>query len=78
MQICKPCHYNLVEAVEPFKLHPISMSYMHKAFEHLLRLWMGIWLHNDTVTTTDYSPDLGKLAEILTDASVQTMPLRID
>jgi len=40
-------------------------------------LWMGIWLHTHTVsTTTDVSPDLGELAEILGDASVQTIPLR--
>jgi hypothetical protein len=58
MQVCKPCHYALVEAVEPFKLHPMSMSYIYEVFEHLLRLWMGIWLHTHTVTTTDTSPDL--------------------
>jgi hypothetical protein len=51
------------------------MSYIHKVFEHLLRYWMGIWLHTHTVTTTAASPDLGKLAEILPDASVQSMPL---
>jgi hypothetical protein len=60
MQVCKPCHYGLVEAVESFKLHPSSISYIHKVFEHLLRLWMGIWLHTHTVTTTAASPDLGK------------------
>jgi hypothetical protein len=38
MQVCKPCHYALVEAVESFKLHPTSMSYMYKVFEHCLRL----------------------------------------
>ncbi len=76
MQVCKPCHYILVEAVEPFKLHPTSMSYiLYERFERLLRFWIGIWLHTHTVTTTDASPDLGKLAEILPDASVQTMPL---
>ncbi len=26
MQVCKPCHYALVDAVEPFKLHPMPMS----------------------------------------------------
>ncbi len=51
MQVCKPCHFALVEAVEPFKLHPISMSYVYEVFEHLLRLWMGIWLHTHTITT---------------------------
>ncbi len=74
MQVCKPCHYALIEVVEPCKLHPMSMWYIYEVFEHLLRLWMGIWLHIHTVTTTDISPDLWKLAEILPDASVQTMP----
>ena len=78
MQVCKPCHYTLVEAVEPFKLHPSFISYIHKVFKRLLRLWMGIWLHTHINTTTDTSPDLGELAEILPDASVQTTPLRFD
>ncbi len=77
MQVCRPCLYILVEAVEPFKLHLMSMSYIYEVFEHhLLRLWMGIWLHNHTITTTDISPDLWELAEILPDASVQTVPLQ--
>jgi hypothetical protein len=58
MQVCKPCHYTLDEAVEPFTLHPMSMAYIYEVFEHLLRLWMGIWLNTHTVTTTDASPDL--------------------
>ncbi len=78
MQVCKPCLTALVEAVEPFKLHPTSMSHIYTVFEHLLRLWVGMWLHTYTITTTDASPDLGKLAEILPDASVQTMPLCFD
>jgi hypothetical protein len=78
MQVCKPCHYILAEAVEPFKLHPMSMSYIYERFEHLLRLLMGIWLNTHTITTTDASSYLEKLAEILPDASVQTMPLRFD
>ncbi len=73
MQVCKPCHYILVEAIEPFKLHPMSMSYMYKVFEHVLRFWLGIWLHTHIITTTAASPDLWELAEILPDASVQTM-----
>jgi hypothetical protein len=75
MQVCKPCHNALIEAVEPFKLHPMSMAYLYEVFEHLLRLWMGIWLHIHILTTTDTSPYLWKLAEILPDASVQTMLL---
>ncbi len=34
MQLCKPCHYALIEAVEPFKLHPMSMAYLYEVFEH--------------------------------------------
>jgi hypothetical protein len=30
------------EDVEPFKLHPMSMSYIYYVFEHLIQLWMGI------------------------------------
>jgi hypothetical protein len=76
MQVCEPCHYALIEIVEPFKLHPMFMSYIYEVFEHLLRLRMGIWLHSQTLTTTDASLDWGKLGEILPDTSVQTMPLR--
>jgi hypothetical protein len=41
MQVCTPCHYTLVEAVEPFKLHPMSMAHLYAVFEHVLGLWMG-------------------------------------
>jgi hypothetical protein len=78
MQVYKPCHYILIEAVESFKLHPMSMLYIYEVFEYLLRLWMGIWLHTHTITTTNASPDLSKLAEIIPDASVQIMPLPFD
>jgi hypothetical protein len=54
----QPCHYALIEGVEPFKLHPMSMPDMYERFEHLLRLWMGKWLHIHIITTTDTSPDL--------------------
>jgi len=40
-------------------------------FGHLKQLWMGIWSHIHTVTTTDVSPDLRELAEILDDVSVK-------
>jgi len=65
----------MVEAVEPFKLHPTSMSYIYKVFEHLKQLWMGIWQPTHTVTTTELSPDLGELAEILDDVIVEMIPL---
>jgi hypothetical protein len=56
----------------------LRQCHIYEVFEHLLRLWMGIWLHIHTITTTDVSPDLWELAEILPDASVQTMPLCFD
>jgi galactose-1-phosphate uridylyltransferase len=36
---------------------------------------MGIWQHTHTLTTTEVSPDLGELAEILDDVSVEMMQL---
>ena len=66
----------MVEAVEPFKLHLTSMSYIYSVFEHLKQLWMGIWQHTHTITNTDVSPDLGELAEILDDVSVEMIPVR--
>ena len=66
----------MVEAVEPFKLHPTSMTYLYKVLEHLQLLCIDIWLHTHFVIITDVSPDLGELAKSLGDASVQTMPLR--
>ncbi len=32
---------------------------------------MGIWQHTHTVNTTELSPDLGELAEIIDDVSVE-------
>ena len=67
----------MVEAVEPFKLYPTSMSYIYKVFEHLEQLWIGIWQHIHTVATTEVSPDLGELlAEIQDDVSVEMIPVR--
>jgi hypothetical protein len=50
------------------------MSYIYKVFEHLEQLWMFIWQHTHTVTTTEVSPDLQELAEILDDVSVEMIP----
>jgi hypothetical protein len=75
MQECKPYHFTMVEAVEPFKLHITSMSYLYEVFEHLQLLCIDIWMHIHSVTTTDVSPDLGELAKSLGDARVQTIPL---
>jgi hypothetical protein len=57
--MCKPYLYTMVEAVEPFKLHPTFMSYKYEVFEHL-QLWcIDIWMHTHSVIITDVSPDLG-------------------
>jgi hypothetical protein len=53
------------------------MSHIYKVFEHIKQLWMGIWQHIHTFTTTEVSPDLGEFAEILLDdVSVEMIPLR--
>ena len=72
----KLSQYAIIEAVEPFKLHPTSMSYIYKVFEHLKQLWMGIWQHTHIVTTTEVSQDLGEFAEIIDDVNVKTIPIR--
>jgi len=53
----------------------MSYIYKQKVFEHLKQLWMGIWQHTHTVTTTEVSPDLGKFSEILDDVYVELIPL---
>jgi hypothetical protein len=45
-------------------------------FEHFKQLWMGIWQHTHTVTTTVVSQDLEEFAEIIDDVSVEMIPLR--
>jgi len=52
------------------------MPYIYKVFEHLKQLWMGIWQHTHTVTTTEVCQDLGELAEIQDDVSLDMIPLR--
>ena len=52
------------------------MSYIYKVFEHLKQLWMGIWQHTYTVTTTEVSPDFEEFTEILDDAIVEMIPVR--
>jgi len=50
------------------------MSYIYNVFELLQQLWMGIWQHTHTVTTTEVSTDLGEFTEILDDVSVEMIP----
>jgi hypothetical protein len=52
------------------------MLYIYKVFEHLKQLWMGVWRHIHSVTTTEVSPDLGEFTEILDDVNVEMIPIR--
>ena len=54
----------MVEAVEPVKLHPTSMSDIYIVFEDHKQLWKGINQHANNVTTTEVSQDLGEFTEI--------------
>jgi hypothetical protein len=58
MQVFMPSYYTLVETIEPFKLHPMTMLHIYEVFECLLRLWMGTWLHTNINITTGASPDM--------------------
>ena len=53
------------------------MSYIYEVFEHFKQLWMGIWQHTHTIITTDVSPDLGELAEIIDDVSVEVISFKL-
>ena len=57
MKVGKYCPYDVVEGAEPF-MHPTSMPYILKVFQapSTVVMWIGIWLHTHTVTTTDRSP----------------------
>jgi len=43
------CCNVMVEAPNPHRLHPTSKSYVYKVFQHLAKLWMGIWVRPYTV-----------------------------
>jgi hypothetical protein len=51
------------------------MRDIYKVFKHLKQLWMGIWQHTHTVTTTDVTPDLGKYSEFIDDVNMEMIPL---
>ena len=76
IEVCKRCHYTMVEAVASFELHATSILYTCNVFEHLLLWWMGIWMHTHTIAIIIILfPDLRKLVETLGDGSLQTLPL---
>ena len=39
----------MVEATNPHRLFPTSMSYVYTVFQHLYMPWMGIWVYPYTV-----------------------------
>ncbi len=43
------CCNIMVEATNPLGVHPTSKSFVYKVFQHLAKLWMGIWVHPYTV-----------------------------
>ena len=46
------CCNVMVEAPNPLGVHPTSMSYVYKVFQHLDMPWIGIWVYPYTVTVT--------------------------
>ena len=60
-EACKQCHYAMVEAVRPFKLDHIFMSYIYKVSEHLLLLWISIWIHLSTLTIANIDPQFNRV-----------------
>jgi hypothetical protein len=43
----------MAEAPNPLGVHPTSMSYVYKVFQHLDMPWMGIWVYPYTVIRGD-------------------------
>ncbi len=41
----KWCCGDMVESTNSFRLHPTSIPYVYKVFQHLDMLWMDIWVH---------------------------------
>jgi hypothetical protein len=55
------CDYVMVEADSPLKLLPISILDIHKVFEHINMLCIGIWAQPYTVIPTLLGADFGIL-----------------
>ena len=56
------CCNVMLEAPNLHRLHPTSKSYIYKVFQHLAKLWMGIWVRPYTVTPVEVGGwSLGKL-----------------
>jgi len=51
----------MAEAPNLLEVHPTSMSYIYKVFQHLDMPWMGIWVHPYTVTLVQVRVDFRKI-----------------
>jgi hypothetical protein len=49
----------VIEAVDPIKTDPTSMSDTCKVFDNLLMLWMCIWMHKNNIPATPADKALG-------------------
>jgi hypothetical protein len=47
--------------VIPLGVHPTSISYVYKVFQHLGKPWMGIWVHPYTVMPVQVGEDFRKI-----------------
>ena len=56
----------MVEAPNHSGLHPTSISHVYKVFQHLDRLWMGIWVHPNSTKPVQVRMDFrrGKLGMV--------------
>jgi len=59
----KPHHYAVIEAPYPSKAACTSMWSTYKVYEPLHMHWMGIWNHQQPVTTTLVDPDFDSWLE---------------
>jgi hypothetical protein len=67
----------MVEADSQLKLLPVSTLDIHKVFEHIDMLSMGIWQSPQTVIPTLLGSDLGVLAHLWSQNDVITWLLRL-
>jgi hypothetical protein len=51
----------MVEAPNPLGVHPTSMSYVYKVFQHIDMLWMDISVYPYTVTSVRSGVDFRKI-----------------
>jgi hypothetical protein len=53
----------MVEAPNTLGVHPMSISYVYKVFQHLDMSWMGIWVRPYIVTPMQVKVDFRDRAE---------------